>query len=183
VLGHLVHDIRQGAHAREVIESYQTWFGEGLELSVLRMLGLFDRPANEKALAALLKPPAIPGLTVSLTDLNQIERRMIVARLRRARLISGEDLHNPGQVDTHPLVREYFGEQLRSQHTEAWKECNKRLYHYYTALHLTAETEKKLKDLAAQSGRGTDDLVEDAMAGYFEEVLLFGRRSTAAMTT
>ena len=33
------------------------------------------------------------------------------------------------------------------------------------------ETEKKLKDLSAQSGRGTDDLVEDAMAGYFHEVL------------
>ena len=110
----LAHDVRQGAHARKVMESYQAWFGEGTELSVLRMLGLFDRPADEKALAALLKPPAIPGLTVSLTDLSQIERRTIVARLRRARLISGEDLHNPGQVDTHPLVREYFGAQLRS---------------------------------------------------------------------
>lgn len=30
-------------------------------------------------------------------------------------------------------------------------------------------TEKKLKDLSAQSGRGTDDLVEDAMAGYVDE--------------
>jgi len=38
-------------------------------------------------------------------------------------------------------------------------------------VHFTPETEKKLKDLAAQSGRGTDDLVEDAMAGYFDEVL------------
>jgi hypothetical protein len=38
-------------------------------------------------------------------------------------------------------------------------------------VHLTAETEKKLKDLSAQSGRGTDDLVEDAMAGYFDEAL------------
>ncbi|HZD49267.1 MAG TPA: hypothetical protein VE178_11030 [Silvibacterium sp.] len=38
-------------------------------------------------------------------------------------------------------------------------------------VHLTSETEKKLKDLSARSGRGTDDLVEDAMAGYFEEVL------------
>lgn len=36
---------------------------------------------------------------------------------------------------------------------------------------LTPETEKKLKDLSTQSGRGTDDLVEDAMAGYFDEVL------------
>jgi predicted transcriptional regulator len=35
----------------------------------------------------------------------------------------------------------------------------------------TPETEKKLKDLATQSGRGTDDLVEDAMAGYVDELL------------
>ena len=27
-----------------------------------------------------------------------------------------------------------FGEQLRSQQTEAWKECNTRLYHYYQTL-------------------------------------------------
>ena len=38
-------------------------------------------------------------------------------------------------------------------------------------VHFTPETEKKLKDLAAQSGRGADDLVEDAMAGYFAEAL------------
>ena len=38
-------------------------------------------------------------------------------------------------------------------------------------VHFTPETEKKLKDLSAQSGRGTDDLVEDAMAGYFDEAL------------
>jgi predicted DNA-binding protein len=37
-------------------------------------------------------------------------------------------------------------------------------------VHLTAETEKKLKDLSALSGRATDELVEDAMAGYFAEV-------------
>jgi serine/threonine protein kinase len=43
----LAHDVRQGVHARKVMESYQTWFGEGPELSVLRMLGLFDRPADE----------------------------------------------------------------------------------------------------------------------------------------
>src|SRR6202045_1061836 len=46
----LAHDVRQGAHARKVMESYQTWFGEGSELSILRMLGLFDRPVDEKAL-------------------------------------------------------------------------------------------------------------------------------------
>jgi hypothetical protein len=113
------------------MESYQTWFGEGPALSVLRMLGLFDRPAHERALEALLKAPAISGLTESLTDLSPIELRTVLARLRRARLLSGEDPHNPGHLDAHPLVREYFGDQFRSQRTEAWKECNRRLYHYY----------------------------------------------------
>jgi hypothetical protein len=132
--GHLAHDVRQGIHARKVMESYQTWFGEGSEVSVLRMLGLFDRPADEKAVGALLNPPAIPGLTESLTGLSPTEWRTILAKLRRARLLAGEDPHKPGDLDTHPLIREYFGEQLRNQRTDAWKECNRRLYHYYQAL-------------------------------------------------
>src|SRR5262249_20487441 len=131
---HLTHDVRQGVHARKVMESYQTWFAEGPELSVLRMLGLFDRPADEKVLKALLKSPAIPDLTESLTNLHPTAWRTIVGKLRRARLLAGEDLHNPGCLDTHPLIREYFGEQLRSQRSEAWKECNKRLYDYYRVL-------------------------------------------------
>jgi serine/threonine protein kinase len=134
VSARLVHDVRQGLHARKVMESYQAWFGEGPELSVLRMLGLFDRPADEKAFGALLKPPAIPGLTESLTNLSPIDWRKILARLRRARLLSPEDPHNPGYLDAHPLVREYYGEQLRTQRTEAWKECNRRLFYYYQAL-------------------------------------------------
>jgi serine/threonine protein kinase len=134
VSGRLAHDVRQGVHARKVMESYQSWFGEGPELSVLRMLGLFDRPADERALEALLKPPVIQGLTESLIDLSPTDRRAIVGRLRRARLIAGEDPYNPGQLDTHPLIRERFGEQLQSERAEAWKECNRRLYHYYRTL-------------------------------------------------
>jgi serine/threonine protein kinase/tetratricopeptide (TPR) repeat protein len=134
VSGHLAHDERQGAHARKVMQSYQTWLGEGPELAVLRMLGLFDRPADEKALGALLKLPAIPGLTESLDDFRSTAWRTILAKLRRARLLAGEDPHNPEHLDTHPLVREYFGEQLRSQQTDAWKECNRRLFYYYRTL-------------------------------------------------
>jgi hypothetical protein len=58
----------------------------------------------------------------------------MLAKLRRARLLAGEDGHNPGYLDTNPLVREHFGEQLRSQQTDAWKECNRRLFHYYQTL-------------------------------------------------
>jgi hypothetical protein len=37
-------------------------------------------------------------------------------------------------------------------------------------IHFTPDVEKKLNDLAAQSGRGTDDLLLDALAGYFDEL-------------
>lgn len=37
-------------------------------------------------------------------------------------------------------------------------------------VHLKPETESRLADLAAKSGRATDDLLEDAMAGYLQEV-------------
>ena len=130
----LTHDLRRGASARKVMESYQTWFGEGPELSMLRVLGLFDRPADERVLGMLMKSPIIRGLSESLTDLSPTEWQTILSKLRRARLIAGEDPHNPGYLDTHPLVREYFGEQLRDQRPDAWRECNRRLYHYYRTL-------------------------------------------------
>src|SRR5262249_44353146 len=55
VSARLAHDLRQGVHARKVMESYQTWLGEGPELSVLRMLGLFDRPVDERTMSAMLR--------------------------------------------------------------------------------------------------------------------------------
>ncbi len=70
VADRLAHDVRQGAHARRVMDSYQSWFGEGPEVSVLRMSGLFDRPADEKALAALLEPPVIRGPTGRLEGMQ-----------------------------------------------------------------------------------------------------------------
>ncbi|HEV2522102.1 MAG TPA: hypothetical protein VGT24_06940 [Candidatus Acidoferrales bacterium] len=37
-------------------------------------------------------------------------------------------------------------------------------------VHLKPDTELRLKELAAKSGRPKDDLLEDAMAGYLAEV-------------
>jgi predicted transcriptional regulator len=36
-------------------------------------------------------------------------------------------------------------------------------------VHLKPETESRLNELASKSGRPTDDLIEDAMAGYLAE--------------
>ena len=72
------------------MESYQSWLGEGPKLAILRMLGLFDRPADEQAFGVLLKSPTIPGLTESLTDLRPTEWQTSLAKLRRARLLARE---------------------------------------------------------------------------------------------
>jgi predicted transcriptional regulator len=37
-------------------------------------------------------------------------------------------------------------------------------------VHLKPETESRLQELAATTGRAPDELVEDAMAGYLEEL-------------
>jgi hypothetical protein len=38
-------------------------------------------------------------------------------------------------------------------------------------VHFAPDVEKKLNDLAAESGRGTDELLQDALAGYFDELV------------
>jgi hypothetical protein len=37
-------------------------------------------------------------------------------------------------------------------------------------VHIAPEVEKQLAELAIESGRGTDEVLEDALAGYFDEV-------------
>ena len=62
-IGNLEEDERHGGHARRVMAAYEKWLGEGPELAVLRLLGLFDRPALADAIAVLRAAPVIPGLT------------------------------------------------------------------------------------------------------------------------
>ena len=37
-------------------------------------------------------------------------------------------------------------------------------------IHFRPETESRIQELAAKTGRATDELVEDAMTGYLEEL-------------
>ena len=38
-------------------------------------------------------------------------------------------------------------------------------------VHFAPDVEKKLTDLAIESGRWTDELLQDALAGYFDELI------------
>jgi len=126
----LREDEEHGGHARRVMASYEKWFGEGPELSILRILGLYDRPADGPSLTALRAAPAITNLTDALHPITEEDWRRTLSRLRSAKLIADRDPNNPDTLDTHPLVRAYFKQQLQRDHPNAWREANSRLYEH-----------------------------------------------------
>ncbi len=123
-------DEKQGGHAFRVIAAYARWLGEGPELAILRLLGLFDRPAEAGPLKALRAAPPIPGLTEPLVDLSGEDWRLAVTTLREHSLLTAADPREPETLDAHPLVRACFAEELESHRPEAWQEGNRRLYEH-----------------------------------------------------
>ena len=126
----LFADTRYGDAAQKMIAAYEKWLGEGIELAMLRLLGLFDRPADLASLIALREPPAIRGLTEPLQHFKGREWNQAVAKLRRIKLLAEAAPHEPGTLDSHPLIREHFKQQLKRERTDAWREANKRLYEH-----------------------------------------------------
>ncbi|MCP4662170.1 MAG: hypothetical protein GY856_42750, partial [bacterium] len=120
---------RHGGHAYRVIAAYERWLGTGPELGILRLLGLFDRPAPLDAVAALRAAPVIPGLTESLAELAENDWQWALSILREHGLLARTS-SGAGVVDAHPLVRSYFADQLREQHPDAWRAGNLRLYEH-----------------------------------------------------
>ena len=126
-------DERLGGKALKVIRAYARWLGEGPEVAVLRLLGLFDRPAGKDALAALRARPEIPGLTEPLVGLSEEEWQWAVSSLREHGLLLRADPRQPGVLDAHPLVRVYFKEELERERPQAWQDGNLRLYEHLQA--------------------------------------------------
>lgn len=84
-----VKEKEQGGHAFRVITAYERWFEEKncrAELAILRMLGLFDRPATPDCLAALRDPP-VADLTDALATLNEDDWNEAVTHLVELNLV------------------------------------------------------------------------------------------------
>ncbi len=157
-IGNLEEDERHGGYARRVMAAYEKWLGEGPELAVLRLLGLFDRPAPADAIVVLRAAPVIPGLTDHLQNLSETKWRQTLSKLRRIKLlaepdaravtgssVAGKTKGRPtDELDAHPLVREHFRQQLQRHRPGAWREANLRLYEYLRA------TTKEFPDTLAE---------------------------------
>jgi len=102
-------------------------------LAVLRLLGLFDRAAQRHCLDRLRAAPIIPGLNDGLfTDgdesrpAGKIQWNASLRQLAELKLIEISDQPD-GDIDCHPLIRDYFAAQLKPQ-TAAWRAGHRRLF-------------------------------------------------------
>jgi hypothetical protein len=128
-------------HAFRAMAAYERWLAAGepdnqRQLALLRLLGLFDRPAPSRLLAVLRVEPAISGLTDFLVNLEDVEWNCLASELADCRLLVREG----DGIDAHPLIREYFARRLQGMDvgTEmpasnlddgaAWREAHGRLF-------------------------------------------------------
>lgn len=125
----------QGGHAFKSMAAYERWLAEGGEegarqLAILRLVGLFDCPADAACLDALRHPPVVAGLTEPIVDLAEDDWNLAVVALGDCGLVSVPESAGSGAIDAHPLVREYFAKQLRDHAPEAWREAHSRVYEH-----------------------------------------------------
>jgi hypothetical protein len=98
------------------------------QLALMYLVGLFDRPVEKEVIDVLLGQ-SIAGLTDALDDLGPTKWKFAVDALRRLKLLLPEG--KAGEIDAHPLIREYFGRRLRETRPEANRAANARLYEHY----------------------------------------------------
>ena len=133
-----IEQLPGAAPINRVLAGFAALLAGSAELDVLRLLGLFDRPADHGCLGALRAKPAIAGLTERAVKLNDAAWNGALARLEKLRLIhvqrkgSGKTAAGdpPYAVDAHPLLREHFAAELRSGQADAWRAAHRRLYEY-----------------------------------------------------
>jgi hypothetical protein len=151
----LDEDPEYGNHARHMFTAYVEHLGEhSPEVAVLRLLGFFDRAAEQHLLDVLRaregvvykwseeakkadrrsQPKRIEDVlsevTAPLLNLPQADWHRVLNRLCALRLI---DLTGPEKspgLDAHPLLRECFAEQVRTQFPAAWQAGHRRLFEH-----------------------------------------------------
>jgi tetratricopeptide (TPR) repeat protein len=157
--------LENGRHPRRVMQAFAERFDDGPKANLLALAGLFDRPADAKAIAALRTRPVIAGLTEHLVDLGSNDWNKDIEDLRHLGLFAPASHHAPDEIDAHPLVREHFGERLRTERPEAWRAGHGRLYEHLR------DSAKPLPDTLAEMAPLFQAVHHGCQAGRHEEAL------------
>ncbi len=171
-LDRLTVDVREGGHARRIMATYTAWLERNerfAELTILRLIGLFDRPADPDAMKALLADAQMRTFTGELEQGSEAWNDAVGA-LRAMGLLNREFPDQPGTLDAHPLVREHFRYELRREHPDWWLQGNRTLFGFYqTQAPPQPETSKQMNGLYAAVTHGC---AAELHQQVFDEVLL-----------
>lgn len=107
--------------------AYERQLSGSADLQILFSLGLFDRPVSAEAMSCLRKEGIL-----SLPSDDRVFRAAC-ERLRKQGLLNTARPEQPQNLDTHPLVRQYFGKRLAELHPESWRQAHVRLYEHFKA--------------------------------------------------
>ncbi len=110
-------------HANNIVQAYLRWFDNSLEISLLNLLGLFDRGIALGDVQALAASEAVLGLTEELADLSQSEWSYAIKKLVDAKLIFTSKRDGSTMLDCHPLIRDFLNENFRRENPALWKEA------------------------------------------------------------
>ncbi len=119
---------------------------------------------KRRAVVALKAPPAIAGLNEHLVELAaEAWEDEIAGPCAALGLLAPASHHAPDEIDAHPLVREHFGERLKTERPEAWRAGHGRLYEHLK------DSAKQLPDTLAEMAPLFQAVHHGCQAGRFQE--------------
>ncbi len=151
-----------GRHAFKVMQAYRHWLDDTPELKLLYLLGLFDHPIETNVLQVLWQAQ-LPDLTAGIPEKAW---KVAIRDLREKHRMLSVHENRPDQLDCHPLIREYFGKQLRETQPDAWQQAHERLYEHYKAL-----PEKEFPDTLEEMQPLFSAVAHGCAAGLHQQVM------------
>lgn len=148
---------RETRHAFTLMAAYERQLQDRPELAILYMIGLFDRPVSAGAIGSL-RAAGIAHLPAA--GLNEKIFQAAIVRLREQNLLNKAATDQSGEtsssLDAHPLVRQYFGKQLKASYPDTWQQAHATLYEYFKNVpeKEQPDTLREMEPLFAAIGHG-----------------------------
>jgi transcriptional regulator with XRE-family HTH domain/tetratricopeptide (TPR) repeat protein len=160
------------SHAGSIVRAYLRWFDSSVELSILNLLGLFDRGITLVDLQALIASEPVEGLTEGLMNLSHMQWSYSLKKLEDANLISTSKRDLTNIIDCHPLVRDFLNEHLRREKPELWKHGNRLIFNFLQSSAIESpKSMMEMEPLFRAVIHGTRaGLIEESFQLYFERI-------------
>ncbi len=122
-----------GGHALRIVQFYDqvSWAEYAPERVFLQLLSLLDRPMTGAEKNVLL---AEAELAWPLRGLSELDWYQVHNHMSKLGLLVERKAGSQVQYDTHPLVRQYFNNQLRNQQNTLWQQAHFVLFEYFQRL-------------------------------------------------